>query len=305
MKLLENTKSELSHFFKKNNIKFKSHWRFKQIFKKVYKKTILGNARKTVYRTGLTQVLALNYGSKNEIIRAIKKLNEQNLEVTEENLESCLDTSGMGDVDILIRTSGEVRLSNYLLWQNAYAEMFFTQTYWPDFNESELDDILSDFGKRERRFGGIQFYFWTLYWFIFKCFNNKTSKNESIFTKDRSKCPSCNHLILVSQYSSFFLFIFKGKCSYCGAKISFQYFLVELLSAIITLTLFIKLGLNQEFIFMCLLSYVLIMLSFIDLKYKVVPDYLLLIVLYSLFATNFSIIDSFRNAFYFQELSFY
>jgi undecaprenyl diphosphate synthase len=61
----------------------------------------------------------------------------------------------MRDVDILIRTSGEVRLSNYLLWQNAYAEMFFTQTYWPDFNESELDDILSDFGKRERRFGGI------------------------------------------------------------------------------------------------------------------------------------------------------
>ena len=77
------------------------------------------------------------------------------LEVTEQNLESCLDTAGMGDVDVLIRTSGEVRLSNYLLWQNAYAEMFFTQTYWPDFNVSELDDILSDFSKRERRFGGI------------------------------------------------------------------------------------------------------------------------------------------------------
>ena len=81
--------------------------------------------------------------------------NEQNLEVSEENIESCLDTAGFGDVDLLIRTSGEVRLSNYLLWQNAYAEMFFTQTYWPDFNETELDDILSDFSKRERRFGGI------------------------------------------------------------------------------------------------------------------------------------------------------
>ena len=78
-----------------------------------------------------------------------------NHEVTEENLESCLDTAGMGDVDILIRTSGEVRLSNYLLWQNAYAEMFFTQTYWPDFSKAELDDILSDFSKRERRFGAI------------------------------------------------------------------------------------------------------------------------------------------------------
>ena len=109
----------------------------------------------TLNCSGLTQVLALNYGSKNEIIRAIKKLNEQKLEVTEENLESCLDTAGIPPVDILIRTSGEVRLSNYLLWQNAYAEMFFIQTFWPDFSEAELDDIISDFSKRERRFGGI------------------------------------------------------------------------------------------------------------------------------------------------------
>lgn len=58
-------------------------------------------------------------------------------------------------MDLLIRTSGEIRLSNYLLWQNAYAEMFFTQTYWPDFNEIELYDILVEFTKRERRFGGI------------------------------------------------------------------------------------------------------------------------------------------------------
>mgnify|MGYP000700444784 FL=1 len=154
MKLLEKyLKSELEVYLK-NNIKFKAIGDLDR-FSKGLQKTIFEMQEKTAHCTGLTQVLALNYGSKNEIIRAIKKLNEQNLEVTEENLESCLDTSGMGDVDILIRTSGEVRLSNYLLWQNAYAEMFFTQTYWPDFNESELDDILSDFGKRERRFGGI------------------------------------------------------------------------------------------------------------------------------------------------------
>ena len=129
----------------------------------------------------------------------------------------------------------------------------------------------------------------------------KLPKNESIFTKDRSKCPSCNHLIFWYHNIPLFSYLYlKAKCSYCGAKISFQYFLVELLSAIITLTLFIKLGLNQEFIFMCLLSYVLIMLSFIDLKYKAVPDYLLLIVfILSFSATNFSIIDSFRNAFLF------
>ena len=129
----------------------------------------------------------------------------------------------------------------------------------------------------------------------------KLPKNESIFTKDRSKCPSCNHLIFWYHNIPLFSYLYlKAKCSYCGAKISFQYFIVELLSAIITLTLFIKLGLNQEFIFMCLLSYVLIMLSFIDLKYKAVPDYLLLIVfILSFSATNFSIIDSFRNAFLF------
>ena len=154
MKLLDRyLKKELSVYLE-NNIKFKAIGDISR-FSKTLQNTIYETQNKTASCTGLTQVLALNYGSKDEIIRAIKKLNESNLEVNEQNLESCLDTAGMGDVDILIRTSGEVRLSNYLLWQNAYAEMFFTQTYWPDFNESELDDILSDFNKRERRFGGI------------------------------------------------------------------------------------------------------------------------------------------------------
>ena len=63
--------------------------------------------------------------------------------------------SGIPDVDMLIRTSGEVRISNYLLWQCAYAEMFFTKTYWPEFSNNEFDDLLSDFTNRERRFGAI------------------------------------------------------------------------------------------------------------------------------------------------------
>ncbi len=154
MKLLERYLKKELDVYLKNNIRCKAIGDLSR-FSKSLQKTIFETQDKTANCSGLTQVLALNYGSKNEIIRAVKKLNEQNLEVTEENLESCLDTAGMGDVDVLIRTSGEVRLSNYLLWQNAYAEMFFTQTYWPDFNESELDDILSDFSKRERRFGGI------------------------------------------------------------------------------------------------------------------------------------------------------
>ena len=154
MKLLERYLKKELDVYLKNNIRFKAIGDLSR-FSKSLQKTIFETQDKTANCSGLTQVLALNYGSKNEIIRAVKKLNKQNLEVTEENLESCLDTAGMGDVDVLIRTSGEVRLSNYLLWQNAYAEMFFTQTYWPDFNEAELDDILSDFAKRERRFGGI------------------------------------------------------------------------------------------------------------------------------------------------------
>ena len=154
MKLLERYLNKELDVYLKNNIRFKAIGDLSR-FSKNLQKTIFETEEKTAKCSGLTQVLALNYGSKNEIIRAIKKLNNLNLEVNESNLESCLDTAEMGDVDVLIRTSGEVRLSNYLLWQNAYAEMFFTQTYWPDFTEEELDDILSDYQKRERRFGGI------------------------------------------------------------------------------------------------------------------------------------------------------
>ena len=154
MKLLDRyLKNELKIYLK-NNVKFKAIGDISR-FSKGLQKTIYNTESETAKCTGLTQVLALNYGSKDEIVRAVKKLNEKNLEVTEENIESCLDTAGIPPVDIMIRTSGEVRLSNYLLWQNAYSEMFFTQTYWPDFNSSELDDILSDYVKRERRFGAV------------------------------------------------------------------------------------------------------------------------------------------------------
>ena len=129
----------------------------------------------------------------------------------------------------------------------------------------------------------------------------KLPLNESLLSSKRSKCPSCNHIIYWYHNIPLLSYIFlKAKCSYCKEKISFQYFLVEILSAIITLVLFLKLGLSYEFIFMSLLSYVLIVLSFIDLKYKAVPDYLLLIAfLLSFFSTNLSIFDSFKNAFLF------
>ena len=154
MKLLEKYLKEELEVYLENNIRFRAIGDLSK-FSKSLQNRILKTQELTSSCTGLTQVLALNYGSKDEIIRAIKKLNEKGLEVSEENLELCLDTAGISPVDIMIRTSGEVRLSNYLLWQNAYAEMFFVQTYWPDFTKTELDDIISDFSRRERRFGAV------------------------------------------------------------------------------------------------------------------------------------------------------
>ena len=123
--------------------------------------------------------------------------------------------------------------------------------------------------------------------------------NQSILT--RSACPNCKHTIYWYHNIPLFSYLLlKSTCAYCKTKISFLYFFIELISGVITLALYLKLGLTQEFIFMCLLSYVLIVLSVIDLNYKAVPDYLLLIVLIvSFFATNFSIIESFKNAFLF------
>ncbi len=154
MKLLERYfKSELPIYLE-NNVQFKAIGNLSKFSKKL-QNIIKETENKTASCTGMTQILALNYGSRDEITRAVQKLQNNNLEITEENIGKSLDTAGIDDVDLLIRTSGEVRVSNYLLWQIAYAEMFFTKTYWPEFNTIELDDIISDFNKRERRFGGI------------------------------------------------------------------------------------------------------------------------------------------------------
>lgn len=103
---------------------------------------------------GLMQILALNYGSKDELRRAFLKLKEHP-NITEEDIEQCLDTAGIPEVDMLIRTGGEQRLSNFLLWQSAYAELFFTKTLWPDFSCNELKAMLEEFSLRQRRFGGV------------------------------------------------------------------------------------------------------------------------------------------------------
>jgi len=154
MKLLDNwLKKELPTYIK-NEVKFEVIGDISKFSKKLQKRIEI-TKEKTKNFNKLTQVLALNYGSRDEITRAVKKLCDKGLEVTEENISKNLDTAGIPDVDLLIRTSGEIRLSNYLLWQVAYAEMFFTPILWPDFTPEELDKIIKHFKNRERRFGGI------------------------------------------------------------------------------------------------------------------------------------------------------
>ena len=152
MKLLDNwLKKELDTYIK-NDVKFETIGDISKFSDKL-KKRIENTKEVTKNNKKLTQVLALNYGARDEITRAVKKLIEKSEEITPENIQKNLDLSR--DVDLLIRTSGEVRVSNFLLWQIAYAEMFFTPTLWPDFTSIELEKILNEFKKRERRFGGI------------------------------------------------------------------------------------------------------------------------------------------------------
>ena len=106
--------------------------------------------------------IALNYGSRDEITRAVNRMLEDQKKgilaepATEETISSYLDTAGIPDPDLLIRTSGEQRLSNYLMWQLAYTEFYFTEVPWPDFNKEELVKAIEKFNKRDRRYGGVK-----------------------------------------------------------------------------------------------------------------------------------------------------
>jgi undecaprenyl diphosphate synthase len=100
-----------------------------------------------------TLAVALNYGSQQEIVRAVAKAAVLG-EITTDSIAARLDTADLPPLDLLVRTSGEIRLSNFLLWQSAYAEMLFVDTLWPDFTPEMLQQALNDFAKRERRFGG-------------------------------------------------------------------------------------------------------------------------------------------------------
>lgn len=115
----------------------------------------------SAHNSGLNLTIAINYGSRDEMLRAVRRMVEDGragkLEVSEID-EACfasyLDTRGLPDPDLLIRTSGEQRLSNYLLWQLAYSEFYFTETAWPDFHKEELVEAIEAYNRRDRRFGG-------------------------------------------------------------------------------------------------------------------------------------------------------
>jgi len=156
--LLSTIKKEIKELHK-NDVKFSTIGDI-SILPKGTVKGIKEGEKLTFDNSGLNLILALNYGSRQEIISAvnnivfdIKKGSLDSNSIDEKIFSSYLDTNNCPDPDLLIRTSGELRISNFLLWQSAYTEMYLTNTYWPSFRENELFAAIVDFQNRERRFG--------------------------------------------------------------------------------------------------------------------------------------------------------
>lgn len=158
MTLIKQHLSSEFNFYKENKIKIEHIGDITALPMDV--QTEIKNAKNdTKDFTGTTVLLAINYGGKDEIIRGIKKLAAQKKDfssITEQDLSLALDTKNIPDVDLLIRTGGELRLSNFLLWQAAYAELIFTDTLWPDYTKEEFIKNIQTFQHRTRRFGGIK-----------------------------------------------------------------------------------------------------------------------------------------------------
>ena len=156
--LLSTIKKEIKELHK-NDVKFTTIGDI-SILPKGTVKGIKEGEKLTFENSGLNLILALNYGSRQEIISAVnnivydvKKGSLDSNSIDENIFSSYLDTNNCPDPDLLIRTSGELRISNFLLWQSAYTEMYLTNTYWPSFRENELFAAIFDFQNRERRFG--------------------------------------------------------------------------------------------------------------------------------------------------------
>ncbi len=143
------------NFYRENNIKLNHLGNLSALPKKI-QNDILEAIDDTKDFNGMTLNLAINYGGRDEIVRGIKKIINQNIkseEITEEFISKNLDMPQSPDVDLLIRTGGEHRLSNFLLWHIPYAEQFYTDTLWPDYSNEEFEKNIEEFTHRNRRFG--------------------------------------------------------------------------------------------------------------------------------------------------------
>ena len=162
MRLFAETLLKELPLFHQENVKLRFFGDLEALPEKT-RKTFQRGLDETAQNTGMTFALAVNYGSRAELTRAAVLLAHQIAEgtvsadsVTPVNFEKNLYTAGLPDPDLLIRTSGELRLSNYLLWQLAYSELYVTQTYWPDFSKWDFLRAIKDYQGRERRFGGVK-----------------------------------------------------------------------------------------------------------------------------------------------------
>lgn len=162
MRLFAETLLKELPLFHQENVKLRFFGDLEALPEKT-RKTFQRGLDETAQNTGMTFALAVNYGSRAELTRAAVLLAHQIAEgtvsadsVTPTDFEKNLYTAGLPDPDLLIRTSGELRLSNYLLWQLAYSELYVTQTYWPDFSKWDFLRAIKDYQGRERRFGGVK-----------------------------------------------------------------------------------------------------------------------------------------------------
>ena len=164
--LIGRTKEELSHLFNLIRISLKS--KYKEFKEKKIRLKIIGDliklpedlqkeaykiTKETMNNKKITIVLGLNYGGRDEIIRSISKIKDQRSEITKENVTQNLDTAGIPDPDLIIRTGGEKRLSGFMTWQSEYSELYFSDLYFPDFTAKELKKAVKNYSQRQRRFG--------------------------------------------------------------------------------------------------------------------------------------------------------
>ncbi len=157
MKLLTKVPKQEEPELQKNNVRVKLIGRINDLpdAPRSSLKNLVANTSKN---TGLTMILAINYGGRNEIVDAVKQiiaLGKANQELRDEDFHNYLYEPEIPDPDLLIRTGGEQRISNFLIYQMAYTELYFTDTLWPDFDKVELQKAIDDFSKRKRRFGGV------------------------------------------------------------------------------------------------------------------------------------------------------